>query len=220
MISMCRVFSWVNGKGVCYDGVFFWQDSISFCLLHFALQDQTSLLLQVSLDFLHFHSSPLWWKGHLFLVLVLEGHMGLHRTIQLQFSALVVGALVQFCLSVVSNSLWPPWTATCQVSLFITNHWSLLKLMSITGHVHGWSIHLDYFDVEWFALEKSWDHSGIFETTPKYCISDSFFDYEGYYISSKRFLPTIVDIMFIWIKFAHWSHSWRNKKDVSNFQTT
>ena len=30
-----------------------------------------------------------------------------------------------------------------------------------------------------------------------YCISDSLVDYEGYSISSKRFLPTVVDIMVI-----------------------
>ena len=30
------------------------------------------------------HSSPLWWKGHLFWVLVLENLVGLHRTLQLQ----------------------------------------------------------------------------------------------------------------------------------------
>ena len=32
---------------------------------------------------------------------------------------------------------------------------------------------------------------------------NSFVDYEGYSISSKGFLPTIVDIMVIWIKFTH-----------------
>ena len=63
---------------------FFWQNSVSLCLLHFVLQGQTCLLLQVSLDFLLLHSSPLWWKGHLFLVLVLEGIVGHHRTVQLQ----------------------------------------------------------------------------------------------------------------------------------------
>ena len=41
------------------------------------------------------------------------------------------------------------------------------------------------------------DHSVIFETAPKYCISDSFVDYEDYSISSKGFLPTVVDIMVI-----------------------
>ena len=33
--------------------------------------------------------------------------------------------------------------------------------------------------------------------------TDSFFDYEGYSISSKWFLPTVVDIMVIWVKFTH-----------------
>ena len=44
---------------------------LAIALLHFVLQNQTCLLLQVPLHFLHLHSS--WWKGHLFLVLVLEG---------------------------------------------------------------------------------------------------------------------------------------------------
>ena len=47
------------------------------------------------------------------------------------------------------------------------------------------------------------DHSVIFEIVPKYCILDSFVDYEGYSISSMEFFPTVVDIMVIWIKFAH-----------------
>ena len=38
---------------------------------------------------------------------------------------------VQFSCSVVSDFSWPPWTATHQASLFITNSWSLLKLTSI-----------------------------------------------------------------------------------------
>ena len=38
---------------------------------------------------------------------------------------------VQFRHSVVSDSLWPPWTAAHQSSLSIINSWSLLKLMSI-----------------------------------------------------------------------------------------
>ena len=38
---------------------------------------------------------------------------------------------IQFSHSVVSDSLWPPWTAAHQASLSITNSWSLLKLISI-----------------------------------------------------------------------------------------
>ena len=75
-------------EGVCYDHAFSWQNSLprelAFTLLHSVLQGQICLLLQVSLDFLLLHSSPLWWKGHLFLVLVLEGLIGLIETIQLQ----------------------------------------------------------------------------------------------------------------------------------------
>ena len=37
----------------------------------------------------------------------------------------------------------------------------------------------------------------FFETAPTYCILDSFVDYEGYSISSKGFLPTVVDTMAI-----------------------
>ena len=43
----------------------------------------------------------------------------------------------------------------------------------------------------------------ILGMAPKYCIFDSFVDYEGYSISSKGFLPTVVDIMAIRIKFTH-----------------
>ena len=85
-----------------------------------------------------------------FWVLVLEGLVGLHRTIQLQ-------------------------------------------LFSITGQ----GIDLDYCDTEWFALEMSRDHSVVFEIASKYCISDSFIDYEGNSISSKGFLPEVVGILVI-----------------------
>ena len=66
-----------------------------------------------------------------------------------------------------------------------------LSFFSITGQ----GINLDYCDTEWFALEMSRDHSVIFETVSKNCISNSFVDYDGYSISSKGFLPTVVDTM-------------------------
>ena len=58
-------------------------------------------------------------------------------------------------------------------------------------------IDLDYCDIEWFAFETNKDHSVVFEIASKYCISNSFVDYDGYSISSKRFFPTVVDIMAI-----------------------
>ena len=83
-------------------------------------------------------------------MLVLEGLVGLHRTIQLQ-------------------------------------------LLQRTG----WGIGLDYRDIESFALETDRDHSVVFEIASKYCILNSFVDYDGYSISSEGFLPTVVDIMVI-----------------------
>ena len=85
-----------------------------------------------------------------FLMLVLEGRVGLHRTVQLQL---------------------------------LQRYWL--------------GIGLDYSDIEWFALEMNTDHSAVFEIAPKYCISGSFVDYESYSISSKGFLPTVVEIMVI-----------------------
>ena len=58
-------------------------------------------------------------------------------------------------------------------------------------------IDLDYCDIEWFALEMNRDHSVIFEIASKYCVSHSFVDYDGYFISSKGFLPTVGDTMVI-----------------------
>ena len=48
----------------------------------------------------------------------------------------------------------------------------------------GWGINLDYCDAEWFALETNQSYSVVFGIAPKYCISDSFVDCEGYSNSS------------------------------------
>ena len=48
-------------------------------------------------------------------------------------------------------------------------------------------MNLDFCDTEWFALEMNRDHSVIFEIV----------DSEGYSISSKGYLPAVVDIMVI-----------------------
>ena len=62
---------------------------------------------------------------------------------------------------------------------------------------HYWSGQdLDYCDIEWFALEMSRDHSVTLRLHP----STAFWtlaDHDGYSISSKGFLPTVVDIMVI-----------------------
>ena len=63
--------------------------------------------------------------------------------------------------------------------------------------ITGWGTDLVYRGIEGFALETNRDHSVIFEIASKYCISDFFVDYDGYSISSKGFLPAVVDIMVI-----------------------
>ena len=77
-----------------------------------------------------------------------------------------------------------------------TIQWFIEPFNFIFFGITGWGIDLDCCDTEWFALEMNRDHSVVFEIASKYCISDSFVDYEGYFISSKGSCP-IVDIMVI-----------------------
>ena len=157
MMSMCRVFSCVVGRGcLLWPVLSLSKTLLAFALLHSVLQGQICLLLQVSLDFLLLHSSPLWWKGHLFLVLVLEGLIGLIGTIQLQL---------------------------------LQHYWLGHRL----GLLWYWMVCLEN---KQRSFCRFWDCT-------QYCISDFSVDYEGYSISSNRFLPTVVDIMVIWIKFTH-----------------
>ena len=73
-----------------------------------------------------------------------------------------------------------------------------MKLFNLSFFgITGWGIDLDHCDIEWFALEMNKDHSVIFEIASKHCILDCFVDYDGYSISSKGFLPTVVDIVVI-----------------------
>ena len=75
------------------------------------------------------------------------------------------------------------------VSLHRTTQLQLLQ--------HYWSgIDLDYCDTEWFALEMNREHSVIFEIVPSTAFP-TLVDYEGYSISSKGFLHTVVDTMVI-----------------------
>ena len=83
-MSVCSVFSCVVGRWY-----FLWQvhslgkTLLTFGLLHSVLRGQICLLLQVFLDFLLFIPVP-YNEKDLFWVLVLEGLVDLHRTIQLQ----------------------------------------------------------------------------------------------------------------------------------------
>ena len=86
VMSMCRVISCVGRECLLWPVHSLDNSLLDFALHHSVLQGQTCLLLRISLDFLLLNSSPLWWKGQLFVcvcVLVLEDLLGLLRTIQL-----------------------------------------------------------------------------------------------------------------------------------------
>ena len=72
----------------------------------------------------------------------------------------------------------------CYLEGFASIH-KTIQLQLIQG------IDLDYCDTEWFAVETNRNHPVIFEIASKYCILDSFVDYDGYSTTSKEFLPTV-----------------------------
>ena len=91
-MSMCRVFSCVVGSGCLLCPVhFLGKTLLVFALFHSIFQGQICLLLQVFLDLLLLHSSPLWWKGHLFWVLVLKGVVGLYKLFNFSFFSYWLG---------------------------------------------------------------------------------------------------------------------------------
>ena len=152
---MCRVFSCVVGRGCLLWPVHFLGKTVFvFALLHSAFHGQICLLLQVFLDFLLLHFSPLYWKGHLFCVLVLKGLLGLHTTVQLQL-------LQHYWLGHRLGLLWYWMVCLGNVQRSFCCFWDCIQVLHL----------------------------------------ESFVDYDGYSISSKGFLTTVVDIMAIWVKF-------------------
>ena len=134
MMSMCRVVPYVVGRKcllwpVCSLG----KTLLAFDLLHILLRGQTCLLLQVSLDFLLLHSSPLWWKGHLSFVLVLAGLVGLHRSFNFSFFSITGwGIDLDYC-----DIEWFAWKRTGIILSFLrlypsTAFWTLLLTMRAT----------------------------------------------------------------------------------------
>ena len=122
----------------------------------------------------------------------------LHFVLQGQFCQLLQVPLdFYFCIPVTYNEKDAFFGCQLQVALQIFTEPFSFSFFSITDQ----GIDLDYCDTEWFALEMNHDHSVIFEIASKYCILDSFVDYDSYSVSSKGFLPTV-----ICIKFTHSVH--------------
>ena len=152
---MCRVFFCIVGRGcVLWSVHSLGKTLLAFALIHSVFQSQISRYCRYWLCTLAFHSLMMK-RTSLFFVLVLEGLVSLHRTVQLQL---------------------------------LQHYW--------LGH---W---LGLLDIVWFALEMNRVHSVIFEIASKYCILDCL-DHGGYSNSSEGFLPVVVDIMVIWVKYTH-----------------
>ena len=54
---------------------------------------------------------------------------------------------------------------------------------------------MDYHDIEWFALEMNRDHSVIFETASRYCISLSCWPITSWEIDGET-VETVADFAF------------------------
>ena len=72
-------------EGVCYDQSVLLENSVILCPASFCTLRPNLPVTLVFLDFLLLHSSPLWWKGHVALVFVLEGLVDLHGTVNFSF---------------------------------------------------------------------------------------------------------------------------------------
>ena len=81
---------------------------------------------------------------------------------------------------------------------------SLYRTIQLQLLQHYWLGHR--LGLLWYwmvCLGTNRDHSVLFEIASEYCILDSFIDYDGYSISSRGILATIVDVMVLGVKFDH-----------------
>ena len=113
-------------------------------------------------------------------------------------------------LPVTPGVSWPPTFAFQSPIMKRTSFWGVSSKRSCRLHRtvqlqllhHYWLGHKLGLLWYWMVCLGNRDHSVIFEIASKHCISDSFVDYDAYSISSKGFLPTVVDIMVIWVKLT------------------
>ena len=145
-MSMYRVFSCVVGRGCLLWPVHsLGKTLLAFALLHSVLQGQICLLFQVFIHFLLLHSSPLYWKGHPFWVSVIEGLVGLHRTVQLQL-------LQHYWLGLRLGLLWYWMVCPGNKQRSFCRFWDCIQVL-----------HFGLFCWQWWLLHFFWvipAHSG------------------------------------------------------------
>ena len=149
-MSMCRVFSCVVGKGCLLWPVrSLGKTLLAFVLLYSIFQGQICLLLQVFLNFLLLHSSPIYWKWHLFLVLVLKGLVGLHRTIQKQESSRKTSISA---LLTMPKPLTVRITINCGKEMGIPDHLTCLQRNLCAGQKT--TVRTRHGSMDWFQIRK------------------------------------------------------------------
>ena len=159
--SQCNIYSMLCFYGLFFFFSFFKIPLISDFMQYLSFLVCLSALSIMSFRFIHvLHSSPLQWKGHLFWLLILEGLVGLHRTVQLQL-------LQHYWLGHTLELLW------------------------------YWMVCLGNEQRSFCSIILRLHPSTAFWTLV---------DYDDYSISSKEFLPTVVDIMVISFQsiLVHW----------------
>ena len=79
----------------------------------------------------------------------------------------------------------------------LVGHHRTIQLQLLWHYWLGHRLGLPWYWI--FCLGNEQRQFFVFEIASKYYISDSFVDYDGYFISSTGFLPAIVDMMAIWV---------------------
>ena len=140
---MCRVVSCVVGSRCLLWPVHSLGRTVSLTLLYSVLRGQTCLFLQVSLDFLLLHSSPVWWKGHLFFFFFGVSSRRSCRSSQNHSTsaslALVVDA--QTWITVILNGL--PWKQTEIILISDFSTWDCTQVLHF--RLFSWLWGLLYF---------------------------------------------------------------------------
>ena len=157
VMSLCRVFS-----GVPWSECFLWAvcslGKTLFLFSGFILSSKAKLRVTPGVSWLPIlNSIPLWWKGHILCMYVLEVLVGLHRRSYY---------FIFFSITITNSGIK---LDDCNIACFGNEQGSFC---------HFW----DCLQVLHFRL---------------------FVDYGPYSIYSKSFMPTVVDIMVIWVKFTH-----------------
>ena len=154
---MCSLFLCCWKRVFAMTCAFSWQNSVSLCPASFCTpRPNLPVIPGISWLLPFAFQSPMMKRIHLILVLVLEGLVGHHRTIQLQH-------LQRYWLRHRLGLLWYWIGSLGNKQRSLCHFWDCTHVL----------------------------HFGLFV------------DYDGCSITSKGFLPTVVHIMVIWIKFTH-----------------